>query len=74
MALANEIGEIAVKRKGEWFRVKDFGYYDDEGYYFHSGRSDDVIISAGWTMSAVEIEKYPLDSCVCSGGGGNRSS
>ena len=60
VALANEIGEIAVKRKGEWFRVKDFGYYDDEGYFFHSGRSDDVIISAGWTMSAVEIENILL--------------
>ena len=53
---ANESGEIAVKRKGEWFFVKDRGRIDDEGYFFHEGRSDDVIISAGWTMSAVEIE------------------
>jgi len=29
---------------------------DAEGYFYHEGRSDDVIISAGWTMSAVEIE------------------
>ena len=57
---ANEIGEISVKRKGKWFRVKDFGYYDEEGYFFHVGRSDDVIISAGWTMSAVEIENILL--------------
>ncbi len=57
---ANEIGEISVKRKGKWFRVKDFGYYDEEGYFFHAGRSDDVIISAGWTMSAVEIENILL--------------
>ena len=49
-------GEIAVKRKGEWFYIKDRGRRDDEGYFFHEGRSDDVIISAGWTMSAVEIE------------------
>ncbi|HVH35979.1 MAG TPA: AMP-binding protein, partial [Tahibacter sp.] len=27
-----------------------------DGYFFHGGRADDVIISAGWTMSAVEIE------------------
>jgi len=51
-----ESGEIAVKRKGEWFFVKDRGRRDAEGYFFHEGRSDDVIISAGWTMSAVEIE------------------
>ena len=29
---------------------------DEDGYFHHAGRSDDVIISAGWTMSAVEIE------------------
>jgi acetyl-CoA synthetase len=29
---------------------------DADGYFHHEGRSDDVIISAGWTMSAVEIE------------------
>ena len=49
-------GEIAVKRKGEWFYIKDRGRRDADGYFFHEGRSDDVIISAGWTMSAVEIE------------------
>lgn len=49
-------GEIAVRRKGRWFRVKDKGYKDEDGYFFHGGRSDDVIISAGWTMSAIEIE------------------
>lgn len=54
------IGEIAVKRRGEWFRVKDFGSRDADGYYFHAGRADDVIISAGWTMSAVEIENTML--------------
>ena len=56
----NAIGEIAVKRKGAWFRVKDFGRYDEEGYFYHAGRADDVIISAGWTMSAVEIENVLL--------------
>src|SRR5215468_4324139 len=49
-------GEIAVRRKSGWFHVKDRGYRDDEGYFYIEGRSDDVIISAGWTMSAVEIE------------------
>ena len=53
---AGETGEIAVWRKENWFRVKDRGYRDEDGYFFHGGRSDDVIISAGWTMSAIEIE------------------
>ena len=49
-------GEIAVRRRGRWFLVKDRGRMDADGYFFHAGRSDDAIISAGWTMSAVEIE------------------
>ncbi len=33
---------------------------DEDGYFYIDGRSDDVIISAGWTMSAVEIENVLL--------------
>src|SRR5262245_42685260 len=55
-----QVGEIAVKRKGEWFLIKDRGWLDTDGYFHHGGRSDDVIISAGWTMSAVEIENALL--------------
>jgi acetyl-CoA synthetase len=36
--------------------TKDLGRIDADGYFYHGGRADDVIISAGWTMSAVEIE------------------
>jgi len=50
------VGEIAVLRKGAWFPVKDRGSMDADGYFHHAGRSDDAIISAGYTMSAVEIE------------------
>ena len=49
-------GEISARRKEGWFRVKDRGWRDADGYFHIEGRSDDVIISAGWTMSAVEIE------------------
>jgi acetyl-CoA synthetase len=51
-----QTGEIAVRRKDGWFLVKDRGWMDTDGYVHHAGRSDDAIISAGWTMSAVEIE------------------
>ena len=40
--------------------MKDRGWRDADGYVFHAGRSDDVIISAGWTMSALEIEQTLL--------------
>ena len=54
------IGEIKVWRRDAWFPTKDRGYVDADGYVFHAGRADDVIISAGWTMSAVEIEDVLL--------------
>jgi acetyl-CoA synthetase len=53
-------GEIKVWRRGTWFPTKDRGHVDTEGYFYHAGRADDVIISAGWTMSAVEIEDVLL--------------
>ena len=51
-----ELGEIMVRRHDAWFATKDRGRVDADGYFYHAGRADDVIISAGWTMSAVEIE------------------
>lgn len=51
-----QLGEIKVRRPDGWFPTKDLGYVDEDGYFYHGGRADDVIISAGWTMSAVEIE------------------
>jgi acetyl-CoA synthetase len=49
-------GELKVWRRGGWIATKDLGRVDEDGYFYHGGRADDVIISAGWTMSAVEIE------------------
>src|SRR5262249_23507051 len=56
----HQIGEIKVWRRDAWFATKDRGWVDEAGYFHHAGRADDVIISAGWTMSAVEIEDVLL--------------
>jgi acetyl-CoA synthetase len=56
----NVTGQMMVWRRGEWVPTKDLGRIDDDGYFYHGGRADDVIISAGWTMSAVEIENVML--------------
>ena len=56
VSAAGASGEIVVRRDGEWFPTRDLGRADEDGYFYHAGRADDVIISAGWTMSAVEIE------------------
>ncbi|MBE9636239.1 acyl-CoA synthetase [Salipiger mangrovisoli] len=51
-----ETGELMVKKGGKWFPTKDLGRVDADGYFYHGGRADDVIISAGWTIGAVEVE------------------
>lgn len=54
------MGEMKVWRRDRWIPTKDLGRTDEDGYFFHGGRADDVIISAGWTMSAIEIEDAVL--------------
>ena len=51
-----QVGEIKVWRRGAWFPTKDRGRVDADGYFWHGGRADDVIISAGWTIGATEVE------------------
>ena len=53
-------GEIKLWRRDRWIASKDLGWQDASGWFFHAGRADDVIISAGWTMGAVEIEDVLL--------------
>ncbi|HEY1077699.1 MAG TPA: acyl-CoA synthetase [Fontimonas sp.] len=55
-----QVGELKLLRRGQWVPTKDLGWIDEDGYLYHGGRADDVIISAGWTMSAVEIENVLL--------------
>jgi acetyl-CoA synthetase len=57
---AGETGEIKVWRHNTWFSTKDRGQVDEDGYFHHGGRADDVIISAGWTIGAVEVENMLL--------------
>ena len=54
------VGELMLWRRDRWETTKDLARIDQDGYFYHAGRADDVIISAGWTMSAVEIENILL--------------
>jgi len=51
------IGQIAVQRKDRWERVADKAYMDSDGYFWYVGRTDDVIISSGYTIGPVEVEQ-----------------
>lgn len=56
----DEVGELMLWKRDHWETTKDRARIDANGYMYHCGRADDVIISAGWTMSAVEIEHTML--------------
>ncbi len=41
---------------GEWFVTGDKYYMDEDGYYYHAGRSDDMIKAGGIWVSPMEVE------------------
>lgn len=49
------LGQAANLDDG-WFRTKDQGWVDEEGYLYLMGRMDDVIVRGGENMSPGEIE------------------
>ena len=46
---------------GEWFHTKDAARADEDGYFWYEGRSDDVIISAGYRIGPFEVESACLE-------------
>src|SRR6185295_13547307 len=42
--------------RGEWLFTGDKYYVDDKGYYWHVGRSDDMLKVGGIWVSPVEVE------------------
>jgi acyl-CoA synthetase (AMP-forming)/AMP-acid ligase II len=42
--------------KDGWVHTGDIGYVDEDGYYFLSGRSSDIIIRAGENIAPEELE------------------
>jgi acetyl-CoA synthetase len=53
---------------GDWLRTGDYGTKDDEGYFWFTGRQDDIIESGGYRIGPGEIEdclmKHPAVSMV----------
>src|SRR4051795_8885917 len=46
---------------GDWFHTKDAAEQDEDGYYWYSGRADDVIISAGYRIGPFEVESACIE-------------
>ena len=55
---------------GEWLFTGDKYYVDEDGYYWHAGRSDDMMKVGGIWVSPVEVESTVLSheavlECAC---------
>lgn len=66
------VGQIALQREARWERVADKAFMDSDGYFWYVGRTDDVIISSGYTIGPAEVEqavmKHPyVDECAVVG-------
>jgi len=46
---------------GEWLRSGDLVRIDEDGYFWHEGRTDDIIISSGYRIGPTEIEDVLVD-------------
>ncbi|AAY81080.1 benzoate-CoA ligase family protein [Sulfolobus acidocaldarius] len=46
--------------QGYWFRSGDKFYFDDNGYLYYIGRSDDMIKAGGMWISPIEVESVIL--------------
>lgn len=51
--------QAAYVREG-WNLTGDAGWLDEEGYFHHHGRTDDLIVSGGYKLSGVEVEDVLL--------------
>ncbi len=49
------------KRKYSWIETGDLGYQDLNGYYFLSGRTDDLVVSAGVNVYPIELEQVLIN-------------
>jgi len=57
----NEPEKTAECFVGDWYRTRDRAVIDDDGYFWFVGRSDDVILSAGYRIGPFEVESALLE-------------
>ena len=46
----------AKQYRGDYYVTGDRAKKDEEGYFWFEGRSDDIIISSGYTIGPFEVE------------------
>ena len=63
-----ETGQLCIRNRwsmrnsnNSWIETGDLGYRDSKGFYFLSGRVDDMVVSAGENVYPVEIEQVLIN-------------
>ncbi|MFB4164961.1 acyl-CoA synthetase MbcS [Alteribacillus sp. JSM 102045] len=51
-----DTGRTAAAFRGDWYLTGDQASKDEDGYLWFEGRSDDIIISSGYTIGPFEVE------------------
>ncbi|MFC0558402.1 acyl-CoA synthetase MbcS [Halalkalibacter alkalisediminis] len=52
----NDPERTAAAFRGDWYLTGDQASLDEDGYFWFEGRSDDIIISSGYTIGPFEVE------------------
>ena len=53
----DEVATAEVLDDESWLRTGDQGYCDEEGYFFLSGRTKEIVIKAGVNIAPLEVEE-----------------
>jgi acyl-coenzyme A synthetase/AMP-(fatty) acid ligase len=53
--------ETAAAFRGDWYVTGDRAMRDDDGYFWFTGRADDVILSAAYRIGPFEVESALLE-------------
>ena len=59
----NQSNDDEKSFRGDWFLTGDTGYFDEDGYFWYTGRADDLMNASGYRVSPLEVEhviaEYP---------------
>jgi acyl-coenzyme A synthetase/AMP-(fatty) acid ligase len=53
--------ETAAVFRGDWYVTGDRAFRDDDGYFWFTGRADDVILTAAYRVGPFEVESALLE-------------
>src|SRR4029450_6979938 len=57
----NQPDETAAVYRGDWYVTGDRAVRDEDGYFWFTGRADDVILSAAYRIGPFEVESALIE-------------